>query len=215
MPQKHGWGAECKLINNQTSKHSIFRSLTLYLQRDAVSATARRRRLRRLRRRGRLGCVGPLRRDKDLLALVYLQRDVFLIVSGVLVAVEGVEVGRELRALRAPGYGGVVVHAPRVVPVRGAQGGRPVGAPGGPRAREGRQAEAEHHRRPQERDVGHDERRRGLAEVPVRPLSAEWLGEAVVLVRDGGADLRGGSESAFGTEGTRCGNLEGLDGVAC
>lgn len=127
----------------------------------------------------------------DLLALVDLERHVVLVVvelDDVLLAVEGVEVGREVGALRAARDDRVVVHVLGVVPVRRrAQARRRVGL--GRRPVEGRQPEEEAHRRPQERDVGHDERRRRLADVPVRPRDAVRLAEAVVFVRDGGADL--------------------------
>lgn len=49
---------------------------------------------------------------------------------------------------------------------------------------------------PGERQVGGDERRRGLADVPEGPIEAEGGREAVVLVEDGGDDLERGVMSA-------------------
>lgn len=148
---------EYNVTRNKTSELNSVYPLTLYLQRDAVSAAARRRGLRRLRGPGRLG---PLARDKNLLALEDPQGDVVIVVLGVLVAVERVEVGREVQAVRTPRDGGVMVDAPRVMPVRAPYRRWRVFGPGGRRAREGRQAEEEHYRGPEERSVGHDERRR-------------------------------------------------------
>lgn len=126
-----------------------------------------------------------LRLDVDLLVLEDLQRHAVVVVLDVLLAAQGAEI--LVPGQRPPGDDGVVVDA-LVMPVRrghvagvvGLSGSRPMGRC---------QSEGEAHCSPQEGDVRDDERRGGLADVPVCPGAGEWRCETVVFIGDGGADL--------------------------
>ena len=67
---------------------------------------------------------------------------------------------------------------------------------------EGAQVEDALEERPGEGEVGRDDGGRGLPDVPERPVQAEGVREAVVLVEDGGEDL-GERKSASSTRAER------------